>query len=426
MSKIDELISELCPNGVDYFKLSEISIQYAGFSGAKGKWAESGNCQFIDYLNVFNNIKVNVKDLKFATIENLNKTTVKKGDILFTAASETPHECALSSEVEDDIDDGIFIDDHLFAIRFNEDFRSKVIIGFAKYVFRTDHFRTEVSKVVRGVTRFYVSKKDFMKSTIPVPPIEIQNEIVRILDNFTELEAKLEAELEARTKQYEYYRNKLLDFSTGSVGVPRIDKMLAEMCPNGVSFDIISNVFDFRNGYTPSKVKPEFWKDGTIPWFRMEDIRLNGSILNDAIQKVTVLGAKNKPFPKNSIIVGTTATIGVHALITVESLANQQFTYLMLKKDFEDKINMKYFYYYMYLIDEWLKNSVTKNGFAIVNTKNFKKLEIPIPPIEVQNEIVKILDNFSEYVSSIFQGLPAEIAARRKQYEYYRNKLLTF
>lgn len=73
-----------------------------------------------------------------------------------------------------------------------------------------------------------------------------------------------------------------------------------------------------------------------------------------------------------------------------------------------------------------VKKSVTKCGFAIVNTKNFKKLEIPIPPLEVQNEIVRILDNFSEYVTSISQGLPAEITARRKQYEYYRNKLLTF
>ena len=218
MNKIEKLISELCPEGFDYFRLSEISNQYAGFSGAKDKWAKSGNCQFIDYLNVFNNIKINVKDLKFATIDNYNKTTLKTGDILFTSASETPHECALSSVVEDEISEGVFIDDHLFAIRFNEDFRNKINTGFAKYLFRTEHFRTEVNKVVRGVTRFYVSKKDFMKLTVPIPPLEIQNEIVNILDKFSELVTSisegLPSEIKSRKQQYEYYRNQILNFSS--------------------------------------------------------------------------------------------------------------------------------------------------------------------------------------------------------------------
>lgn len=112
--------------------------------------------------------------------------------------------------------EGIYIDDHLFAIRFNIDFSDNIISGFAKYVFRSVHFRSEVKKVVRGVTRFYVAKKDFMNLTIPVPPQEIQNEIVRILDSFSEYSTSisqgLPAEIAARSKLYEYYRNKLLAF----------------------------------------------------------------------------------------------------------------------------------------------------------------------------------------------------------------------
>ena len=199
----------------------------------------------------------------------------------------------------------------------------------------------------------------------------------------------------------------------------KIDKLIAELCPNGVNFFIISDVFEFRNGYTPSKAKSEYWENGSIPWFRMEDIRKNGSILNDSIQKVTTLALKNKPFPKNSIIVGTTATIGVHALITVNSIANQQFTYLVLKKEFYNIVNIKYFYYYMYLIDTWLKNSITKNGFATVNNNNFKKIKIPIPPMEIQDDLVKILDSFSELEAE----LEAELEVRTQQYEHYLRKM---
>ena len=216
MSKIDELIKEYCPDGVDLFKLSDISTQYSGMHGVSNKWADSGNCKFIDYMNVYKNIKTKTNDFKYATVQSLSQNTAQYGDVLFTSASETPDECALSSVIQDEVESGVFIDDHLFAIRINIDFKDKIIPGYMKYVFRSSHFRSEVLKVVRGVTRFYVAKKDFMKLTIPVPPCEVQKEIVRILDNFSEyvtsISEGLPAEIEARKKQYEYYRNKLLTF----------------------------------------------------------------------------------------------------------------------------------------------------------------------------------------------------------------------
>lgn len=189
----------------------------------------------------------------------------------------------------------------------------------------------------------------------------------------------------------------------------------------------MSEIFDIRNGYTPSKNNPDFWDGGTIPWFRMEDIRTNGRILSDSIQHITPAAIKGKGlFKANSIIVATTATIGEHALIIADSLANQQFTNLQIRKSLEKELDMKFFFYYMFIVDEWCKSNVNVSGFASVDMTKFKNLLIPIPPLDEQLRVVEILDQFEELVNGIREGLPAEIDARQKQYEYYRNKLMTF
>ena len=108
----------------------------------------------------------------------------------------------------------------------------------------------------------------------------------------------------------------------------------------------IDEVFELRNGYTPSKAIDAFWKGGTIPWFRMEDIRENGGILKDAIQHVTPLGIKgNGLFEKNSIILSTTATIGVHAMLIADSLANQRFTNFSIRKSLKNSYDPMFVYY---------------------------------------------------------------------------------
>lgn len=189
----------------------------------------------------------------------------------------------------------------------------------------------------------------------------------------------------------------------------------------------MSEVFEIKNGYTPSKAKPEYWTNGTIPWFRMEDIRTNGRILEDSIQHITPEAVKGgRLFPANSIILATTATIGEHALIIADSLANQRFTNLSIRKSLADELDMKFFFYYMFIVDEWCKNNTNTSGFESVDMVKFKKLQIPIPPMKEQQRIVTILDKFETLVNDISEGLPAEIAARRQQYEYYRDKLLTF
>lgn len=202
-----------------------------------------------------------------------------------------------------------------------------------------------------------------------------------------------------------------------------LETLIQELCPDGVEFRTMEEVFEIRNGYTPSKNNPDFWEGGTIPWFRMEDIRQNGRILSDAIQHITPAAIKGKGlFPANSIIIATTATIGEHALVIADSLANQQFTNLTVRKSLSACLLPKFVFYYMFVIDEWCKKNVNAGNFASVDMKRFKKLEFPLPPIEVQTEIVRILDKFT----SLEAELEAELDCRRRQYEYYRDKLLSF
>ncbi|UOR64091.1 restriction endonuclease subunit S [Helicobacter pylori] len=203
----------------------------------------------------------------------------------------------------------------------------------------------------------------------------------------------------------------------------KIERLLQTLAPKGVEFKTLEEVFEIKNGYTPSKNNPEFWEKGTIPWFRMEDIRENGRILKDSIQHITPKALKNKKlFPKNSIIISTTATIGEHALLIVDSLANQRFTFLSKKANCGIALDMKFFFYQCFLLGEWCKKNTNVSGFASVDMTAFKKYKFPIPPLEIQQEIVKILDAFTELNTE----LNTELKARKKQYQYYQNMLLDF
>lgn len=201
-----------------------------------------------------------------------------------------------------------------------------------------------------------------------------------------------------------------------------LEKLIRELCPKGVEYRDLSELFKTKNGYTPSKGNKEFWENGNIPWFRMDDIRQNGGILSRALQNVTEKAVKGEVFPENSLIVATSATIGEHALITVPSLANQRFTYLLLKEEYKNKFEMRFLYYYCFKLDEYCKSNLNQGNFASVDMGKFSKFKFPLPPLPIQQEIVRILDTFTNLTAE----LTAELTARRKQYEYYRDELLTF
>ena len=199
-----------------------------------------------------------------------------------------------------------------------------------------------------------------------------------------------------------------------------IDRLVAELCPDGVEYRPIEELFTTRNGYTPSKSNSSYWENGTVPWFRMEDIRENGGVLSEAMQSVHESALKKGGmFPAGSIIVATSATIGEHALINVDFLCNQRFTVLILKDEFKNLLSPKFIYYYSFILDRWCLSNTTQSSFASVDMKRFKKFEFPVPPLEIQEAIVEILDKFTNMEAE----LEAELEARTLQYEYYRDSL---
>ncbi len=197
-----------------------------------------------------------------------------------------------------------------------------------------------------------------------------------------------------------------------------------------VEWKTVDEIFNLKNGYTPSKNNNDFWEGGDIPWFRMEDIRFNGRILSDAIQKITQSALKGKIFPANSLVMSTTATLGEHALVTVPHLTNQQITNFSIRENLKDAINIKYLYHCFFAFGKWCQENANKSGgMGIIGIHKLKQYEIPIPcpenpkkSLEIQAEIVRILDAMTAHTAE----LTAELTARKKQYNYYRDKLLSF
>ena len=203
---------------IEWKPLGEIAEIYSGLSGKSKSDFEDGNALFIPYKNIFENIEVNFNALlpvRISADENQNQ--VNYGDILFTSSSETANEVGMSSSVTTLSETPIYLNSFSFGVRFKKEFQ--LIPEFSKFLFRTSHMRSEISKTASGVTRFNISKERFKKILVPIPypdnlgkSFNIQSDIARILDNFTELSTALSTELVNRKKQYEYYRDLLFSF----------------------------------------------------------------------------------------------------------------------------------------------------------------------------------------------------------------------
>ncbi|GAA7917247.1 restriction endonuclease subunit S [Helicobacter pylori] len=431
MHKIERLLQTLVPKGVEFKTLEEVFEIKNGYTPSKNnpEFWEKGTIPWFRMEDIRENGRILKDSIQHITPKALKgkKLFPKNSIIISTTATIGEH--------------ALLIVDSLANQQFTF-LSKKVNCGIAldmKFFFYQCFLLGEWCKKNTNVSGFAsVDMTAFKKYKFPIPPLEVQQEIVKILDAFTELNTELNTELKARKKQYEYYQNMLLDFNdinqshkdakmSTKTYPKRLKTLLQTLAPKGVEFKTLEEVFEIKNGYTPSKNNPEFWEKGTIPWFRMEDIRENGRILKDSIQHITPKALKGKKlFPKNSIIISTTATIGEHALLIVDSLANQQFTFLSKKVNCGIALDMKFFFYQCFLLGEWCKKNTNVSGFASVDMTAFKKYKFPIPPLEVQQEIVKILDQFLALTTDLLAGIPAEIEARKKQYEYYREKLLSF
>ncbi|MGE4508340.1 MAG: restriction endonuclease subunit S, partial [Eubacteriaceae bacterium] len=275
------------------------------------------------------------------------------------------------------------------------------------HLFRSNNLRTQIRKTANGVTRFNVSKKLMEKVVIPVPPLPVQREIVRILDNFTNLTAELTAELTARKKQYEYYRNKLLSQN--------------ESTPKLVLKTVVKKS---TSGGTPKKGNSEYYENGTVPWLRTQDVRFNEIYeINSFITEEAVKKTSAKWIPENCVIVAISgATAGRCAINKIATTTNQHCLNMEI-----DSSKALYKYVYYCLFNQYEEMLSRKQGArGDLNSSLILGIEIPLPDIDKQKQIVDILDRFDTLCNDISTGLPAEIEARRKQYEYYRDKLLTF
>ena len=171
--------------------------------------------------------------------------------------------------------------------------------------------------------------------------------------------------------------------------------------PEEWEMKILGEICDFRNGYTPSKSINRYWENGSIPWFRMEDIRTNGRILSDSIQHITEMAVKDSLFPAGSIIISTTATIGEYALLIVDSLANQQFTNLTIRKSLTRAIDIMWFFHYCNVLGRWCRSNINEGGLAAVNMIDLQNILIPIPSTPEQVRIASALTSVDNLISSL-------------------------
>ena len=193
--------------------------------------------------------------------------------------------------------------------------------------------------------------------------------------------------------------------------------LLEEYCPKAAEHKKLGEVFNLRNGYTPSTKNEAFWKNGNLPWFTMKDLRAHGRVLSDSIEHITDRGIRGGLFPKDSIILATTAAIGEHALITnTDFLCNQRFTAFSVKPQYSMRLLPMYAFSRFFLVDEWCKKHIAASTFPSISTDMLRDVEIPLPPLEVQERIATVLDTFAE--------LESELEDRNKQYSFYRKKLI--
>ena len=401
MSKLSELMEEMCTDGVEYKRLGDIATITRGGNFQKRDFVSDGRpCIHYGQIHTYYGVHTH-ETLSMVSPEIFSKSRqAQPGDIVMATTSEdVKGVCKCVAWLGNE---PAAVSGHTAIIHHSQNPR------YLAYFFQSETFQVQKKRLAYGVKVVEVKPADLGDVLVPVPPLEVQAEIVRILDKFTEYIDLITRELSARRKQYEYYRDKLLTFSEDTQRIP------------------ITELFTLRNGYTPSKRNPQYWQNGFVSWFRMDDIRTNGRILSDALQHVTPEAVKGELFPANSLIISTSATIGEHALITTDFLANQRFTVLTLNEDYRERVSMKFMFYCCYELAKYCRKYTHKGSFESVDMDKFRTFCFPVPTLDRQNYIVRVLDRFESLTSSLTQGLPAEIQARRKQYEYYRDKLLTF
>ena len=416
MSKLDELIKELCPNGVEYKKLGELGTLYNGLTGKNKNDFIEGNQKYITYVNVFNNISIDIETQDKVKIDrNEKQNKVEYGDVIFTASSENIEDVGMTSVLTNLIEEDLYLNSFCFGFRFSTDI---MLPSFSKYLFRSENLRKQIRKTANGVTRYNISKEKIKEILVPILPLKIQEEIVRILDDYTksveELKEKLNKELIARKKQYSWYRDYLLKFEN------KVEKSkLSEVA-----------TIKARIGWQ-GLTKEEYLITGNYYLITGTDFQ-NGEInLKNCyyVNEERYIQDKNIQLKNDDVLVTKDGTLGKVAYVSnLDKPATLNSGIFVIRSIDTNKLLNRYLFHYLkapYLM-KYAQNKLTGGTIKHLNQNVIVDFEIPLPPLEVQKRIVEVLDNFEKICNDLNIGLPAEIEARQKQYEFYRNFLLTF
>lgn len=389
---------------VEWKKLEDLGSYFGGLTGKTKDDFVEGNAKFITYMNVFANPSLDISSTGVVRInEGEKQNKIQKGDILFTGSSETPDEAGMSCVVTEELNEDYYMNSFCFGIRLDNP--EQYCLSYLKHILRSSEIRKSISKSASGVTRFNISKARFGKISIPLPSLSEQNRIVGILDTFTSSIDNLKQQIAQRRKQYEHYRDQLLDLE-GKKGVEM--KILRSI------------VISYCTGATPNKGHSEYYEAGTIPWLRTQDVKFNEIydidtfVTDEAVEKTGV-----KWIPANCVIVAISgATAGRCAINKIPTTTNQH----CLNLEINPKIALyKYVFYCVY--NAYSDMVSRKQGArGDLNSSIILGITIPLPSLHDQQRIVSILDTFEASI----QNLEAQLSQREKQYEYYRNKLLTF
>ena len=397
MSKLDEMIRELCPDGVEYVKLNSVCDIYDG-THSTPNYTESG-VKFASVENIGNLYATR----KYISEKDFEKYKIKPriGDVMMTRIGSV----GVCTVV--DRNEALAFYVSLALLRPQLD---KVQSRFLKYAIESIHGRKELRKrTLINAVPIKINKDDIGKVTIPLPPIEIQREIVHTLDNYTEnvvkLQNQLTAELTARQKQYTFYRNKLLTFS-GNEKAKIVKISLGDIGPICMCKRILKSQTNTVEGVP-------FYKIGTF-----------GKKADAYISKETFDEYRSKySFPKKGdVLISAAGTIGRTVVYDGKPAYFQDSNIVWI--DNNESVVLNSYLRYCYELKPW---KVSSGGtIQRLYNDNIAKAIITVPSLDVQNRIVNVLDNFEKICSDLNIGLPAEIEARQKQYEYYRDRLLTF
>ena len=409
MSKLDELIRELCPDGVEYKTLGEIAVDIYRGAGITRDQVTAEGAPCVRYGEIYTTYGVWFDKCVSHTDESklLSKKYFEHGDILFAITGESVDDiakCCVYIGHEKCLAGGDIV-----VLKHNQNPK------YLSYALATADARQQKSKGKVKSKVVHSSVPAIREIKVPVPPIEIQREIVRILDdyteNVTELQRQLAAEMTARKTQYSFYRDKLLTFNTP-----------VEWKPMEKEFPFI------RNGFV-----------GTVtPYFTGEEqgVRyLEGTNIHDGVISDNEIIYVSKEFHQKhirnelkdgDILMVQSGHVGECAVVDDKYAGSNCHALIIMSN--AGRCNSRFVMHYLRSTEgkAGLKKITTGGTVKHILASNMKKFMIPVPPLDVQNRIVNVLDNFEKICSDLNIGLPAEIEARQKQYEYYRDKLLTF